>query len=415
MESPSILPPAYGSDDGTHLPAYTAPRARARHTVPTANTQHIITLASSQQKAWAVLHISSCAALPEQPPTFFEGDVISGTLKLDQPKDNHIIAVEIELVGQFTGIGALNIANGDHSGSSNQFLRIPAPRRSFDSRESSMPFNLTIPISMNGRLPPSFQERHAAGAVRYEIVVHVRKGRLRPDSRLGTLIAYYPRIKPDPPSLLRQLAYTNDSLIPGPSQDPAGWKTLEPKIITGTLFGVRRVEISCTLSLSSPLCYTRGTAIPCHLSLTSTDEEALSLAASKTSPIVRLQRVATWGGSMVSSGQRSTLDYPCFAVWDRASVQQGKRTIDGEIQLLMGLQPSFDGHPKFNIAYRVALFPFEMATFKADSHGPLLDEPVRIGNIYAGGPRAQRMLPPPTPHEFIPETSLGAVGLQFFV
>lgn len=92
-----MLPPAYGSDDGMRLPAYTAPRARTRRTIPTLNTQHIITLASSQQKPWAVLHISSCAALPEQTPTFFEGDVISGTLQLVQPRDNHVIAVDIEV------------------------------------------------------------------------------------------------------------------------------------------------------------------------------------------------------------------------------------------------------------------------------------------------------------------------------
>lgn len=50
--------------------------------------------------------------------------------------------------------------------------------------------------------------------------------------------------------------------------------------------------------------------------------------------------------------------------------------------------------------YRVTLFPFKMAAFKADSQGPLVEEPVKIGNIYAVGPRARPMLPPPARNEF---------------
>lgn len=60
-----------------------------------------------------------------------------------------------------------------------------------------------------------------------------------------------PRIKPDPPSELRQLAYENGEPIPNPFCDLAGWKTLAPVLINGTVFSHRPVQIKCTVSLIS--------------------------------------------------------------------------------------------------------------------------------------------------------------------
>ena len=57
-----------------------------------------------------------------------------------------------------------------------------------------------------------------------------------------------PRIKPDPPSALRRSAYQSETPIPGPHQDPEGWKTLPPILINGTVFSHRSVQIKCTVS-----------------------------------------------------------------------------------------------------------------------------------------------------------------------
>lgn len=60
-------------------------------------------------------------------------------------------------------------------------------------------------------------------------------------------MAYSLRIKPGPPSPLRQLAYADNTPLLGPDQDPTGWKVLEPKIVSGKLFQNREVQIKCTV------------------------------------------------------------------------------------------------------------------------------------------------------------------------
>ena len=63
-----------------------------------------------------------------------------------------------------------------------------------------------------------------------------------------TAFGYVPSIRPDPPSLLRQLAYQEVSPLPGPESDPDGWKTLSPFVFRGVLSRNRAVGIQCTVS-----------------------------------------------------------------------------------------------------------------------------------------------------------------------
>jgi hypothetical protein len=72
-------------------------------------------------------------------------------------------------------------------------------------------------------------------------------------SRFGTILAYVPCIRPEPPSPLRQLAYQEGSPIMGPDIDTDGWKTLESVSINGTVFNDRLVKAKCTVSLVKDL------------------------------------------------------------------------------------------------------------------------------------------------------------------
>jgi hypothetical protein len=74
------------------------------------------------------------------------------------------------------------------------------------------------------------------------------KRRAHLPNRLGTSFTYIPRIKPDPPSTLRQIAYREGSPILGPDTDPDGWKTLNPAFIRGTVFNDRSITTKCTVS-----------------------------------------------------------------------------------------------------------------------------------------------------------------------
>ena len=71
--------------------------------------------------------------------------------------------------------------------------------------------------------------------------------------RLKTAFGYVPSIRPDPPSLLRQLAYQEVSPLVGPESDPDGWKTLNPFIFRGVLPRDRAVGIQCTVSTQHPV------------------------------------------------------------------------------------------------------------------------------------------------------------------
>jgi len=66
--------------------------------------------------------------------------------------------------------------------------------------------------------------------------------------RIKTAFGYVPNTRPDPPSLLRQLAYQETSPLPGPESDPIGWKTLRPFVSRGVLFQNRAVGVQCTVS-----------------------------------------------------------------------------------------------------------------------------------------------------------------------
>jgi hypothetical protein len=67
-------------------------------------------------------------------------------------------------------------------------------------------------------------------------------------SRMGTGISYIPLIRPGGFSVLRKFAYLKEGRLPGPEDDPGGWKSLETVNIHVTIFGRRSTSVLSTVS-----------------------------------------------------------------------------------------------------------------------------------------------------------------------
>ena len=66
--------------------------------------------------------------------------------------------------------------------------------------------------------------------------------------RLHANVVYVPDITPAPSSLLRQVAYGQNMIVPRPDVDPSGWHALPPTTIKGRLSSERKVKLQCTVS-----------------------------------------------------------------------------------------------------------------------------------------------------------------------
>ena len=64
---------------------------------------------------------------------------------------------------------------------------------------------------------------------------------------------YVPLTRPTPPTILRQLAYQQDTEIVGPLGDLEGWKVFDPIKIEGILFKKLSVKALCTVRYSVTL------------------------------------------------------------------------------------------------------------------------------------------------------------------
>ncbi|THU78163.1 hypothetical protein K435DRAFT_876945 [Dendrothele bispora CBS 962.96] len=395
----------------TSLPAYTrlptppprprTPRLKTEHVVELSNNSGIGGAASKKSKPWAVLKVYSNARSSKSLPTFVEGDSISGSVTLDLGSSSSWISGSNGSGDAITSVKIIirgEVASGNINswGGNKTFLETSTLLWTKDthnaklSGEQHWPFSISLPRQVclsNGDksederpyvLPHTFLERNIRVSIHYDLVVHVMR-KLRPDSNLQQTFVYIPAIRPDPPSLLRQLAYQENSPLAGPSIDPEGWFTLPSVKLHGTVFSSRTVEISCTLSLAKPLSYTRGSVLPLSLLLESADSQALDLlTANPTSTIhARLRRHLDM---MRSDSVRSPVwNLPTQksenvhdlgeAVWWLAAEQEqdanGERKgarLEGEIPLAKELKPSIL-IPHFCLEYFVVLLPFTATGF----------------------------------------------------
>ncbi|TDL25703.1 hypothetical protein BD410DRAFT_604749 [Rickenella mellea] len=403
--------------------------------------EHSFSLFSARNQPWATLKVSSNAPSVRFLPSYFEGQSISGNINLDLCKPDAIQSVSVTLSGQIvaTNVTPFTFLEEKQLLWSTDMGDPRSPTSSGQLKYSGKlqgayrwVFSFTMPstcsVSWKSKeppialpIPPSFSERGATQYINYELFVWIRRGPLRIDSKLGTSLGYSPRIRPDPPSMLRQLAYQNGSPIVGPEGDPKGWTVSQPIPIKGTLFGKRPVEATCTLSISVqlalalPLCYTRGTAIPCSMTISARDCQAVDLLATPKSPQVRLLRKVNYGAveqPLGKDGQtltHSTTDIVSAVWWpdgNEECTDVHTRRLNGEIHLPKDLQPSFI-FGRFSVKYVIVFQPFEATAFEATDKVSLFSASVDIATSHAHGPLPRAYAPPGYDHLLPKPTSYG--------
>ncbi|KAF9000210.1 hypothetical protein BDQ17DRAFT_682484 [Cyathus striatus] len=271
----------------------------------------------------------------------------------------------------------------------------------------SFPFPAQADISARGGkqsylTPQTFLEHGKNISVQYELVLKVSHGFLRADSKLPVNVTYIPDSVPPPLPAIRQHAYRDRIAAPGPEIDPDGWYTLSSSTIRGQLLR-RTVELTCVLSLAKPLVYTRGTFIPIHFALGSSDTQAIYVFSSPKVVQVRLvQTVEYFQDAKSLLGGTEEVEVITQAQWrvpeDPSAQNAGKRTLFGELHLPEDMQPSCS-FLLLNVKYTVELIPFVSPVFEPGQRPdiPVLTCPVKIVTVHATGPIPKAVTTPKAP------------------
>ncbi|CAL1710189.1 unnamed protein product [Somion occarium] len=420
------LPPAYGQFLGQ-----SSNRRQTSHSgsVRSRRTEHSYTLTSSKNVPWVKLAVISRALSPSHLPSFFEGEDVTGSLSLMLDREESIKSISVSIIGQMT-TSATDVYS---------FLLIsqdlwtkamgdPSPTAQSSSSkfsgklrgDYSWPFSFTIPAHVTlanqsgtqetWRIPPSFSERLTRVHIQYQLICHLRRGKFRIDSKIGTVFAFIPIIKPTPFSDVRKLAYVNNSTLPGPDLDPIGWERLPTFRLRGQIFKARAVETRYTLWLAKPLAYTRGSVLPCTVHIECSDVQALDLLASPEAMDIRLRRHISMGLADVSSISarapaygiefEETTEEIKSAVWWPTRHGTTYRALDGEIHLPRELKPSCC-IGRFRLSYTIDVYPLKAVAFIPDSEDarPLASQVVDMVTAYAPGPRPRVYCPSPPSYD----------------
>ncbi|KAF8165675.1 hypothetical protein B0H34DRAFT_647443 [Crassisporium funariophilum] len=391
---------------------------------------------NGQGKSWASLKICcplSSGSTKPKVPIIWGSELVSGSFDLDLDAPQNFNSISIVLRGRIITssyedgtytflehpVTSWNRSHGDPRSSSASPTGSGASRtKKSDGKltgKYSWPFSFPFPqeVAIRQRnqkvypTPQSFLDRKTKVSVQYDLVVRMTHGMLRSDTKLNANIQYIPEVAPGPSSMLRQVAYLECLRLPSPEVDPSGWFSITPATIGGMLFNERPVQLRCSVSLADPVCYTRGTVIPCHMSVYSADPVALDVLANPESALLCLICWITYyedpersltrgsspssdndGGNAVLSGAVMDASIVGTAVWwvnpDAGDQQENIRCLDGEIHLEKDLQPSCD-FLLFKVSYTVELYPFEAPSFQCSSR-PKMSHPVTITTVHGEGP-----------------------------
>ncbi|KAJ7285202.1 hypothetical protein C8J57DRAFT_1290710 [Mycena rebaudengoi] len=418
---PTVTTPSYGSGNTGGLPAYSRRESINPPAPAQLATEHQYHLSSrgSKPMTWATLKVLSRSPTPGHIPTFLQGDKIGGFFSVNLGRKDSIVSIHVTAKGQ--------IMPGPVDSEALTFVEVGATLWSKDTGEfrtgssSSMehklsgqhvwPFTLELPAAVTlpatryssagtFALPQTFLERRVQTSVQYSLLVSIIRSRFRVNSKIETTFSYIPSTRPPPPSPLRQLAYRENRPLLGPEVDLDGWAQLPPFTVRGTVFSSRNAEATCNLSLAIPLCYTRGSPIPCSLTIFSNDSQALDLLSSPRAVEVHLRRrvrpctPASKRSGMFDANADLSVDpvedIAAASWWPTQDHAQGtqhgvrRRRLEGEIQLPANLKPSCQiAH--FAVEYTVEVLPFKAIAFVSvdDTGQPLLSQRVEVTTMFA--------------------------------
>ncbi|KAL4243374.1 hypothetical protein ABKN59_010865 [Abortiporus biennis] len=366
------------------LPAHSQGRPLVeRNSASRRRTEHVYTLTTGTDKPWAILTVFSRARESSQLPSIFEDDELSGTFKLELEREDTIKSVNAIVVGQLTTSATdaytfLQIHKELWSVSRGEPPILPsnnAATSTFNGKLRGIfrwPFSFTLPANVSiktpqgraesFRVPPSFSERMSRVHIQYQLIVQIRRGKFRIDSQVSTVFGFTPLTYPGPFSLARQLAYLERRPLSGPDTDRAGWLTLAAVQVKGRVFSAREVTATCQLSLALPLCYTRGSVLPCSLRIQCTDTQALDLLSMPRSIDLKQD------------------------IHLRDVIRTNR---DGcEVHLPRDLKPTCH-IGKFILHYSLAFYTFSTLAFSPKADDPLLlqTQQVEIVTAFAPGPK----------------------------
>ncbi|KAG6812365.1 hypothetical protein H0H92_003176 [Tricholoma furcatifolium] len=388
---------------GDELPPYTRRNTLAQLVVPREPTEHVYFL-TEKNRPFVTLKLYSSAKSPNSLPTFFEKENINGSLEINADRGDSIHAVTATVTGR--------IITGANAGDSFTFLNQSLPIWSKSADVPRVPslseaasknkllgrceWPLSIPIPRTVMAPNESGSQQA-----YSLPETFLERRTTASIQIKTAFGYVPSTRPGQASMLRQIAYQQGTSLPGPNADPEGWKTLRPVSARAVMYRSQKVEVQCQLSLARPLSYTRGTTLPCFLTLQGTDANILDLFGTPSAVNVKLQRRVRF------FSKNSPSPMGCFDPWSETmedvgtaswwpsssmNSRSGVRHLEGEIQLSKDLRPT-TSIGDFTISYQIALRPFTVPHSSSESRS-LLTEPVEIATMHAHGPRPKAYSPP---------------------
>ncbi|KAJ7275676.1 hypothetical protein C8J57DRAFT_1061952, partial [Mycena rebaudengoi] len=358
------------------------------------------------RKPWVILVVHGDPRLGKTIPTVVVGSNLTGSVSLAlQTKETIQAVVVSEIIRINGGVPAVrtlifetkttlwSAAEGD-----------PQTREKSGKLkgEYTWPFSIHIPttsVSKEGKpfeLPHTFFERALNSSIQYSVELRIMRGKLRQDDKRVCTLGVFSMRQPGPPSMLRQLAYQENSPLLGLDADPEGWKSLLSFSISGLLYSVLEVDVKCTLALAKPVSEFNGpSSIPCALTIETENAQALDVLASPRAALVYLER-HTRSTNGVSRRDANPLVCGQAVFWasteGAAAETSLRRQLMGEIHLRPTLQPSTDV-VDFLIEYTVLVFPFQATGFKPPRYAPLHRQKVDIVTRYASGARARTYTP----------------------
>ncbi|KAJ7094264.1 hypothetical protein C8R44DRAFT_814125 [Mycena epipterygia] len=390
------------------LPGYT--RQAAAPALGATRSEHKYSL-ETKGRHWLFIYVKSRSPSAASPAFYVEGDTVAGRVELDIDKSESVKSITIAIQGGTTAVGQEEQVFLDL----NQELWPAAGEKSGGKLAKgaySWPFTFTLPTKVSPvdakgvviAAPPSFSERASPAYIDYRIVATVKRGAFKVKQTLTTNFAYLPLIQPEPPSLMRQLAYKEGSELIGPEGDPTGWKILQPLKFKGKLFDAKEVDVECTLAIATPLSFTIGSSIPLTLTLKSDDVHALdTLANTKATRLHLVRSIALGSDAMEDRAERRSNTFFVTGVgqaffWPstEGAPEPGTRTMRGELDVKKHLKPSFL-FPRFSVRYTLELLPFAVTGFTSLDTEPgksLLSEPVKIATKHVPGITPRSYAPP---------------------
>ncbi|THH08592.1 hypothetical protein EW145_g2598 [Phellinidium pouzarii] len=340
-------------------------------------------------------------------PVFKEGQDIVGNVTLNLTKPEYIKEIILYLRGAFTIHGrhpkifvevketlwganlldpAVCTSNGTPSAQLKGYfcwpfsLRLPTHIAATDSLSGHSSPSLGI----FGQLPPTFSATDSRPSINYELTVVTVKR--QHDITLSVPFIYIPITRPPCPSSVRDVTLNN--------QIEDTWEVFQPSV-RGIAFAAYNVDVTCTLALPRPLCYTLGSAIRCILALESTDEKTIELLANPRVPVVQLCQCAEDTSTslelkiarifeVIRPPEVLTSRATLHAVEDsesesgnianvlrviKAGLREGmhSKILVGEIPLHADLTPSFS-FDKMVLKYEVQILPFKTAGFASEDN-----------------------------------------------